>query len=211
MRKQRLRKAQRITPLVCVWARTWTQVFWNQSDISSDTLCYLSLCHRARGAKIESATYHAAGKAHGLSPSLTSVVVNTDHQSLHFSHWACARSQMLRTVPIRRNRHTRWSHLVILAIAAFQSGAVHSSFPYTGKVCVCACACALTHIYCVQMHILTPTPPLTVWGKVDFTGNTIHNWEHQESLSSSPSLSDKMTAQGDGGAGSVREECVRVW
>ena len=61
-------------------------------------------------------------------------------------------------------------------------------------------------IMCVCMYMYTrrPSPPLTVWVKADFTGNIILNWKRQGFLGSSPSLTDKATELGNGGAGSVR-------
>ena len=61
-------------------------------------------------------------------------------------------------------------------------------------------------IMCVCMYMYThrPSPPLTVWVKADFTGNIILNWKRQGFLGSSPSLTDKVTELGNGGAGSVR-------
>lgn len=56
---------------------------------------------------------------------------------------------------------------------------------------------------CMYMHTHRPSPPLTVWVKADFTGNIL-NWKRQGFLGSSPSLTDKVTELGNGGAGSVR-------
>ena len=56
---------------------------------------------------------------------------------------------------------------------------------------------------CVYMWTHRPSPPLTVWVKADFTGNIILNWKPQGFLGSSPSLTDKVTELGNGGADSV--------
>lgn len=121
--------------------------------------CAACLSPGAGGAKVKRATHRAAVKVCGLPLCPTSGIANP-HPVTPFPPNELYQASDAPDVTPRRKGLSYEMEPLCLPCHGCQGAAVHSSSPSVGKgVCV--------HVYaCTNAH--APSPPLTVWVKVDF-------------------------------------------